>query len=153
MFRVLLGLSEIFDDCHLSRFYTRLNMFISSGVPYILSNLSHTQIRRSVWHSWTQRGSLQTCGQHSSNDSRIQEIRHLRRSVAHFLGCQDWLDLVWRNTSPHSASLLASPDSLVAEVLEPLRVQLKPLAQVEYKHLTEWACANLDVRGNAVFWH
>ncbi|KAA3675791.1 oligopeptidase A [Paragonimus westermani] len=126
----------------------RVNVASDVTVKSLLRHCSTRQVRKSVWRSWVQRASIRSfggsTGHHASNDGRMQTIRRLRLGLAQLLGCEDWLSLQW--LSPHLRSP-ASAQSLVTDLLEPLRIQLRPVGQTELQLLTEWASAHLDLRG------
>ncbi|KAF6778254.1 hypothetical protein AHF37_02124 [Paragonimus kellicotti] len=126
----------------------RVNIASDVTVKSLLRHCSTRQVRKSVWHSWVQRASIRSyggsTGHHASNDARLQTIRRLRLALAQLLGCEDWLTLQW--LSPHLCSP-TSAQSLVTDLLEPLRIQLQPVGQTELQLLTEWASTHLDLRG------
>ncbi|KAF7257540.1 hypothetical protein EG68_05281 [Paragonimus skrjabini miyazakii] len=126
----------------------RVNIASDVTVKSLLRHCSTRQVRKSVWHSWAQRASIRSyggsTGHHASNDARLQTIRRLRLGLAQLLGCEDWLTLQW--LSPHLCSP-TSAQSLVTDLLEPLRIHLQPIGRTELQLLTEWASAHLDLRG------
>ncbi|KAF5403038.1 Subfamily M3A non-peptidase ue [Paragonimus heterotremus] len=126
----------------------RVNIASDVTVKSLLRHCSTRQVRKSVWHSWAQRASIRSyggsTGHHASNDARLQTVRRLRLGLAQLLGCEDWLALQW--LSPHLCSP-TSAQSLITDLLEPLRIHLQPIGQTELQLLTEWASAYLDLRG------
>ncbi|CAL8077677.1 unnamed protein product [Calicophoron daubneyi] len=125
-----------------------VNLNSDLTVRAVLRHCSTRQIRQSLWLKWVQRASVRhfggSTGDHASNDGRMQEIRRLRHGYARLLGCEDWLSVVWKSEHMRSPS---SPEWLIDNVLEPLRVHLRPVGENELRLLSEWASANLDMLG------
>ncbi|CAH8588140.1 unnamed protein product [Dicrocoelium dendriticum] len=125
----------------------RLNIASDFAVQTLLQHCSTRQVRETVWLNRVKRCSLRyfggASGHHASNDARMQDIRRLRHELARFMGCVDWLHLLWRNKHVRSPE---SPESLIYDILEPLRTSLKPAAQTELQLLSEWSTSNLGLR-------
>ncbi|TNN14153.1 subfamily M3A non-peptidase (M03 family) isoform 2 [Schistosoma japonicum] len=128
-----------------------LSLVSNNLVLEFLRHCCTSEVRKTVWEYWVRRASCRyfgpTTGLHASNDQRIQDIRRLRKSLAKYLGCKDWLSVVWSSPYSHSPS---SPDQLVTDVLEPFRSILKEVGEREFKLLKEWANANLDIYGKTL---
>ncbi|VDP62077.1 unnamed protein product [Schistosoma mattheei] len=118
------------------------------GLASVGPSRLHGWVRKTVWEYWVRRASGRyfgpTTGLCASNDQRIQDIRRLRRTLAKYLGCKDWLSVVWSSPYSHSPS---SPDELIANVLEPSRSILTQVGERDFKLLKEWANVNLDISG------
>lgn len=125
----------------------RLNIASDFAVKTLLRHCSTRQVRENVWFNRVTRCSLRdfggASGHHASNDARMQLIRRLRQDLAKLMGSVDWLHLLWRNTHMRSPD---SPESLICDILEPLRASLTPTGQTELQLLSEWATSNLDLR-------
>ncbi|CAH8676493.1 unnamed protein product [Schistosoma bovis] len=128
-----------------------VSLISNDVVSEFLKHCSTSEVRKTVWEYWVRRASGRyfgpTTGLCASNDQRIQDIRHLRRTLAKYLGCKDWLSVVWSSPYSHSPS---SPDELIANVLEPSRSILTQVGERDFKLLKEWANVNLDISGKTL---
>ncbi|KAK4475455.1 hypothetical protein MN116_002507 [Schistosoma mekongi] len=128
-----------------------LSLVSDDVVSEFLRHCCTSEVRKTVWEYWVRRASGRyfgpTTGLHASNDQRINDIRRLRKSLAKYLGCKDWLSVVWSFPYSHSPS---SPDQLITDFLEPFRSILKQAGEHEFKLLKEWANVNLDIYGKTL---
>ncbi|CAI2736747.1 unnamed protein product [Schistosoma spindalis] len=128
-----------------------VSLISNDVVSEFLKHCSTSEVRKTVWEYWVRRASGRyfgpATGLCASNDQRIQDIRQLRRTLAKYLGCKDWLSVVWSSPYSHSPS---SPDELIADVLEPLRSILTQVGERDFKLLKEWASVNLDISGKTL---
>ncbi|VDD77143.1 unnamed protein product [Mesocestoides corti] len=126
----------------------RVNLSLDTSAQLFLRHCSNRELRRIVWEALVRRASLRSfggsTGQHASNDHRIEDLRRLRSQVASAMGAPDWLSLVWKRTAPGGRGP-ETPDSLVDQVLEPIRTKLVPLGRLEWDTLNEWAEPHLRI--------
>ncbi|CAH8599594.1 unnamed protein product [Schistosoma turkestanicum] len=120
-------------------------------VSEFLKHCSNNELRKTVWEYWVRRASGYyfgpSTGLYASNDQRINDIRRLRKNLAKYLNCKDWLSVLWSSPYSHTPS---SPDQLVNDVLEPFRISLKQIGECDLKMLKEWANVNLHLYGKTL---